>query len=112
MVWSNTKMLLGEIPKATQPFTGNQLRAARALLGVDQESFAAIAGVSDNTIRNMEACGSQVVRGLESTRNKVLAALKARGVQLLNGGRPGVRLVPLPLRERLPPVPGSAPWRK
>jgi transcriptional regulator with XRE-family HTH domain len=73
-------------------FSGNQLRAARALLGLDQEALAEKVGVSDNTIRNMEACGAEPVGGFASTRDKVRMALEAAGVEFLDHGQPGVRL--------------------
>jgi transcriptional regulator with XRE-family HTH domain len=73
-------------------FSGNQLRAARALLGLDQETLAKQIGVSDNTIRNMEACGAHFVRGFASTRAKVHRALGALGIEFTNGNEPGVKL--------------------
>jgi transcriptional regulator with XRE-family HTH domain len=73
-------------------FSGNQLRAARALLGVDQETLAKQIGVSDNTIRNMEACGTHLVRGFASTRAKVHRGLEALGIKFTNGNEPGVKL--------------------
>jgi transcriptional regulator with XRE-family HTH domain len=73
-------------------FSGNQLRAARALLGLDQEALAEKVGVSDNTIRNMEACGSDPVGGFASTREKVREGLERLGVEFSNGDSPGVRL--------------------
>jgi transcriptional regulator with XRE-family HTH domain len=84
----------GEIQKVGHGmiFSGNQLRAARALLGLDQEALAEKVGVSDNTIRNMEACGAEAVGGFASTRDKVRTALEELGIEFLNGGEPGVRL--------------------
>src|SRR5437899_2202975 len=73
-------------------FSGNQLRAARALLELDQEALAEKVGVSDNTIRNMEARGSEPVGGFPSTRDKVLEALEGMGIEFLHDGSPGVRL--------------------
>jgi transcriptional regulator with XRE-family HTH domain len=73
-------------------FTGNQLRAARALLGLDQEALAEKVGVSDNTIRNLEAYGAEPVGGFASTRARVREALKAMGIEFMNGDTPGVRL--------------------
>ncbi len=73
-------------------FSGHQLRAARALLGLDQETLAEKVGVSDNTIRNMEARGAEPVRGFASTRAKVREALEAMGIDFLNDDAPGVRL--------------------
>src|SRR5215813_7292774 len=71
-------------------FTGNQLRAARALLGIDQETLAEKVGVSDNTIRNMEGRGGALVGGFVSTRDKVHKALEALGIRFTNGDAPGV----------------------
>lgn len=77
--------------------TANQLRAARALLGIDQRQLAALAGVSLPTIQRMEASTGQV-RGVVDTLMKVVDALEAAGIELLGPGRPsqgqgrGVRL--------------------
>jgi transcriptional regulator with XRE-family HTH domain len=73
-------------------FSGNQLRAARALLGLDQEAFAEVTGVNINTIRTMEACGSEPVGGFASTRNRVREALERQGIEFFDGDAPGVRL--------------------
>jgi len=73
-------------------FSGNQLRAARALLGLDQETLAERVGVSDNTIRNMEARGAESIGGFASTRDKVREALEGMGIEFLNDGSPGLRL--------------------
>lgn len=74
--------------------TGNQLRAARALTGLNQNELAERASVNVNTIRNMEARGAQtLVSGLDVVR-KVQAALESAGVTFIpeNGGGAGVRL--------------------
>lgn len=74
-----------------------QLRAARALLGIDQRSLAALAGVSLPTIQRMEASDGDV-RGAISTLTKVVEALDAAGVELIANDQPshgrgrGVRL--------------------
>jgi transcriptional regulator with XRE-family HTH domain len=73
-------------------FSGNQLRAARALLGLDQEAFAEITGVNINTVRTMEACGSEPVGGFASTRGRVHEALERQGIEFFDGDAPGVRL--------------------
>ncbi|MBB3146709.1 transcriptional regulator with XRE-family HTH domain [Phyllobacterium trifolii] len=77
--------------------TAPQLRAARALLGIDQRQLAELAGVSVPTIQRMEA-SRHVVRGHVDTLMRLLAALEAAGVEVINegavsqdGGR-GVRL--------------------
>ncbi|MGY0559796.1 MULTISPECIES: helix-turn-helix domain-containing protein [unclassified Luteimonas] len=74
-----------------------QLRAARALLGIDQRSLAAMAGVSLPTIQRMEASSGDV-RGAISTLTKVVEALDAAGVEMIANDQPsqgrgrGVRL--------------------
>ena len=73
-------------------FSGNQLRAARALLGLDQAEFAKLLDVAINTVRIMERHGAGLVGGLASTRERVREALESVGVELLNDGEPGVRL--------------------
>ncbi|HZV37855.1 MAG TPA: helix-turn-helix domain-containing protein [Pseudoxanthomonas sp.] len=75
-----------------------QLRAARALLGIDQKKLAEIAGVSLPTIQRMEASKEEHVRGVVSTLTKIVEALEAAGVELIGNGQPsqgrgrGVRL--------------------
>lgn len=72
--------------------TGNQLRAARGLVAMDQLTLAQAANVSANTIRSMEGKGtSTLTSGLDTIR-AVQSALEAAGVEFLNHGRPGVRL--------------------
>jgi transcriptional regulator with XRE-family HTH domain len=73
--------------------TGNHLKAARALAGIDQERLSQLAGVGINTVRNMEACAGEPIGGYQSTRDKVQQALEALGIEFSNGGTPGVRLV-------------------
>ncbi|RVD54250.1 helix-turn-helix domain-containing protein [Mesorhizobium sp. M2D.F.Ca.ET.185.01.1.1] len=77
--------------------TAAQMRAARALTGIDQKTLAERAGVSLPTIQRMEASDG-VVRGVVDTLMKVIQALDAVGVELIGenqtserGGR-GVRL--------------------
>lgn len=74
--------------------TGNQLKAARALIGMEQAELAEKAGLSVNTIRNMEAKGAAVMRVRLDTLSKAKAALEAAGVVFLseNGNGPGVAL--------------------
>lgn len=74
--------------------TGNQMKAARALIGMDQKALADQAGVNVNTIRNMEACGPGRVKVRTDTLDGVVDALKAAGILFLdeNGEGPGVRL--------------------
>jgi transcriptional regulator with XRE-family HTH domain len=72
--------------------TGNQLKAARALAGVDQQQLADFAGVNVNTIRNMEARGAAPLTSGAVTVRNVQLALEALGIEFLNHSRPGVRL--------------------
>src|SRR5580658_2975905 len=71
---------------------GNQLKAARALLGVDQEYVAERAGLNVNTIRNMEAAGNGPISGRSANVQLVQRALEDASVEFLNHGQPGVRL--------------------
>jgi len=77
--------------------TAGQLRAARALLGMDQKRLAELANVSLPTIQRMEA-SEGVVRGTVETLTKVIEALNAAGVELVGdnqrseGGGRGIRL--------------------
>jgi hypothetical protein len=71
---------------------GNQLRAARALVGVDQRWLADKSGVSVNTIRNMEARGVEAITSGAVTLRRVQASLEEAGIEFTNGGSPGVRL--------------------
>ena len=67
--------------------TAAQLRAARALLGIDQRQLAALAGVSLPTIQRMEASDG-TVRGVVDTLMKVVEALDAAGIELIGPGQP------------------------
>jgi len=79
------------------------MRAARALLGIDQRQLAEAAGLSLPTIQRMEASDGQV-RGNVDSLVKVVEALARAGLDLIDdgavsseGGR-GVRLRRLPDR--------------
>lgn len=67
--------------------TAAQMRAARALLGIDQQTLANLAGVSVPTIQRMEASEGNV-RGVIDTLIKVVAAFDAAGVELLADNAP------------------------
>ncbi len=77
--------------------TAAQMRAARALLGIDQRQLAELAAVSLPTIQRMEASDGNV-RGVVDTLVKVVEALERSGVELIGdnavsgGGGRGVRL--------------------
>lgn len=72
--------------------TGNQLKAARALIGIEQKDVAGLAGVNVNTIRSMEASGAGPIAGRAQNVQAVQRVLEQRGVEFLNHGRPGVQL--------------------
>ena len=78
-----------------------QLRAARALLGIDQRRLAELAGVSLPTIQRMEASSGNV-RGVIDTLTKVVQAIELAGVELIGNEQPsqgrgrGVRLKDTP----------------
>ena len=64
-----------------------QMRAARALLGIDQRTLAQLAGVSLPTIQRMEASDG-TVRGVVDTLMKVIEALDAAGIELIGNEQP------------------------
>jgi transcriptional regulator with XRE-family HTH domain len=77
--------------------SAGQVRAARALLGIDQRELADIAGLSVPTIQRMEA-SEGVIRGNVDSLMKLIGALESAGIVLINdrapsseGGR-GIRL--------------------
>ena len=77
--------------------TAAQIRAARALLGIDQRKLAEQSGLSVPTIQRME--GSEgVIRGNVDSLMKLVAALDVAGIELISngavsaGGGRGVRL--------------------
>jgi transcriptional regulator with XRE-family HTH domain len=77
--------------------TANQLRAARALLSIDQRQMAELADLSVPTIQRMEASDG-VIRANVDSLMKLVSALESAGIELINpgaasatGGR-GVRL--------------------
>ncbi|WP_417829141.1 helix-turn-helix domain-containing protein [Thalassospira sp.] len=83
--------------------TAGQMRAARALLGVDQKTLAEMSGVSVPTIQRMEASQGNV-RGVVDTLSKVVDALDRAGIELIGEHAPstgagrGVRLKEAPSR--------------
>lgn len=77
--------------------TAAQLRADRALLGIDQRKLAELSGLSVPTIQRMEASDG-VIRANVDSLMKLVSALENAGIELINpgaasaaGGR-GVRL--------------------
>lgn len=83
--------------ESKQMITAAQMRAARALLGMDQKTLAELSGLSVPTIQRMEASDG-TVRGVVGSLTKVVEALEGAGIELIgegaashSGGR-GVRL--------------------
>ena len=87
--------------------SAGQMRAARALLGIDQKTLAERSGVSLATIQRMEASEGHV-RGVVETLTKVVAALEDMGVELIGenaqslGGGRGVRMKAPPAKNGSP----------
>jgi transcriptional regulator with XRE-family HTH domain len=77
--------------------TAAQMRAARALLNMDQRELAERSGLSLPTIQRMEASDG-VVRGNVASLMKLVDALAETGIELIgdnatsSGGGRGVRL--------------------
>ncbi len=77
--------------------TAGQIRASRALLGIDQRTLAEAASLSLPTIQRMEASDG-VVRGNVDSLMKLIGALDTLGIELMtdnaasSGGGRGVRL--------------------
>ena len=93
--------------------TSGQMRAARALLGIDQRGLAGLSGLSLPTIKRMEASAG-VVRGNVDSLMKLIGALRAAGIELIDAGvvsaagDRGVRLTgSATLSPREPWAPGS-----
>ena len=81
--------------------TAAQMRAARALLGIDQRELAERSGLSLPTVQRMEASDG-VVRGNVASLMKLVDALAQAGIELIgdnatsSGGGRGVRLKQAP----------------
>lgn len=83
------------------------MRAARALLGLDQRDLARLAGLSLPTIQRIETSAGSV-RAVVDSLEKVLGALTAAGVEMIQDGAPsagtgrGVRLIDRRETRRVP----------
>jgi transcriptional regulator with XRE-family HTH domain len=65
--------------------TSAQLKAARALLGIDQRRLAEASGLSLPTIQRMEASDGNI-RGNVDSLVKLVDALDALGVEVIGAG--------------------------
>lgn len=78
--------------------TGQQIKAARMLLGLEQRTLAELAGLSVPTIQRMES-RKGIVGGAVDSLTKVVAAIESAGVELIaegadsKGSGRGVRLI-------------------
>lgn len=87
--------------------TAAQLRAARALLGIDQRQMAELSGLSVPTIQRMEASDG-VIRGNVDSLMKLISGLNSAGIELIDegdvsqGGGRGVRIKGQPENIRTP----------
>jgi transcriptional regulator with XRE-family HTH domain len=92
--------------------TSSQLRAARALLGIDQRQLAELCELSVPTIQRMEASDG-VIRGNVDSLMKLIGALDRAGIELIGdnatsqGGGRGIRL-----RTASPPDPRQGTGKK
>ena len=79
--------------------TAGQLRAARALIAIDQRGLAALASLAVPTIQRMEASDG-IIRANVDSLMKLIGALDAAGIELIADGAVslargrGVRLKP------------------
>ena len=100
--------------------TSLQMRAARALLDIDQRQLADLSGLSLPTIQRMEA-SDEIVRGNVDSLMKLVTALDRAGIELIGENAPsrgagrGVRLAetrtgrsPAPVRSMLFDQAGTA----
>jgi transcriptional regulator with XRE-family HTH domain len=73
--------------------TSEQIRAARAMLRIEQRELAERSGVSLETIKRIERTPG-VVSAYASTVAAIQSALEAAGIEFIpeNGGGPGARL--------------------
>jgi transcriptional regulator with XRE-family HTH domain len=97
--------------------TRAQLRAARALAGVNQRKLAELSGLSLPTIQRMEASDG-MIRGNVDSLIKLIAALNAAGIDLIgegdvsHGGGRGVRFKTERAMEANSSLPTSSHRRK
>lgn len=72
--------------------TAEQVRAARAMLRMEQAVLAEAAGVSVETVKRLEAQDGPLLTGRAATINAIEKALVKAGVEFTNGEEPGVKL--------------------
>jgi transcriptional regulator with XRE-family HTH domain len=77
--------------------TGRQLKAARALLGIEQAELAKRARVARGTVRRMESFEGEV-GSRTGTLSQVQAVLERAGIEFITGDKTGVALRPRPAK--------------
>ena len=70
--------------------TGPQMKAARALLGLDQRQLAELAELSLPTVQRMESADGVVKCNVDSMM-RVIGALQAAGIELIGEGAESTR---------------------
>jgi transcriptional regulator with XRE-family HTH domain len=73
------------VVEGARMITSAQMRAARALLNIDQRLLAELSGLSLPTIQRMEA-SEDTIRGNVDSLMKLISALDEAGVELINDG--------------------------
>jgi transcriptional regulator with XRE-family HTH domain len=97
LLWSLKGCVAYIISDAISMITASQMRAARALLGIDQRKLAELSGLSLPTIQRMEA-SEDTIRGNVESLMRLVAAFDGAGIDLIpegatsSGGGRGVRL--------------------
>ena len=69
--------------------TPQQIRGARAMLGLTQSALALAAGISTTALNNIERSAADPKT---STLSAIRRALESAGVEFTNGNEPGVKL--------------------
>ncbi len=87
------------------------MRAARALLGLDQRQLAQAAGLSLPTIQRMESSDG-VVRGNVDSMMKLVDALTASGIELIGEGAASERRRPRSAAQMMVRPTHCSAWRR
>lgn len=70
--------------------SSEQIRAARALLRMEQKTLAHLSGVSVETIKRLEKMNGPLLAATGTTLSAIQATLEAQGIEFFNGT--GVKL--------------------
>jgi hypothetical protein len=84
------------IPEDYNMITSEQVRAARGLIRWEQKDLSAASGISLPAIKRLEQLPGPLA-AQSRTVEAIIAAFEKAGVEFTNGGRPGVRLVLMPI---------------